>query len=132
MQDLKKMKKRAIQAELRKESKTFDGWLKYEITVQNPDGSTELHPAYGRDLQDALSRVVHDEKVEIIKAKTKRIPDIFWIVLWFGYVLGWSVLTYELSSGDDYEGLFFLSGLVMITVPIILVKNWFRRRNISK
>ena len=58
------MKRKAIHAELRKESKTFEGWLKYEVTIQEEDGKTSKVPAYGKDLQDALSRVVHDEKVE--------------------------------------------------------------------
>ena len=55
-----KRKAKAIHAELRKESKSFDGWLKYEITIQYPNGKTEQVPAYGKDLQDALSRVAHD------------------------------------------------------------------------
>ena len=59
-----KRKAKAIHAELRKESKSFDGWLKYEVTIEYPNGKTEQVPAYGKDLQDALSRVAHDKKVE--------------------------------------------------------------------
>ena len=57
------MRRRAVHAELRKESATFNGWLKYEVTIQEEDGSIDKVPAYGKDLQDALGRVVHDEKV---------------------------------------------------------------------
>ena len=126
------MKRKAIHAELRKESKTFDGWLKYEVTIQNEDGSIEKVPAYGKDLQDALSRVVHDEKVVRMERRTKRIPDIVWAVLWFGYMFGWTLLTYEVSPYDKFDGIFFIGGIALITGITLWAKTWFRKRNISK
>lgn len=126
------MKRKAINASLRKESETFDGWLKYEVTIQNEDGSIEVVPAYGKDLQDALSRVVHDERVYKIEQKTKRIPDIIWSMLWFGYVIGLVESIYLLSPNKDLNGVFFVSGIVFLTGVILLLKRWFRQRNISK
>src|SRR5210317_483061 len=126
------MRRKAIQAELRKESQTFNGWLKYEVTIQNEDGSTEKVPAYGKDLQDALSRVVHDEKVQKLEKRTKRIPDLVWAVLWFGYMFGWTMLTYEVSPYDKFDGLFFIGGIALITGITVWAKAWFRKRNISK
>ena len=126
------MKRKAIHAQLRKESETFDGWLKYEVTIQNPDGTTEKVPAYGKDLQDALSRVVHDEKVIKLERRTKRIPDLVWVVLWFGYILGWTMLTYEVSPYDKFDGIFFIGGIALITGVTLWAKSWFRKRNISK
>lgn len=126
------MKRRAIHAELRKESQTFEGWLKYEVTIQNEDGTTSKIPAYGKDLQDALSRVVHDERVYEIEKKTKKIPDLVWVILWFGYVFGWTMLTYEVSEYDKFDGLFFVSGLLLVTTVILWVKRWFRIKNREK
>ena len=126
------MKRKAIHAQLRKESQTFDGWLKYEVTIQNEDGSIEKVPAYGKDLQDALSRVVHDEKVIKLERRTKRIPDLVWVVLWFGYILGWTMLTYEVSPYDKFDGIFFIGGIALITGVTLWAKSWFRKRNISK
>lgn len=126
------MKRKAIHAELRKESKTFSGWLKYEVTIQNEDGSIEVVPAYGKDLQDALSRVVHDEKVVKLEKRTKRIPDLVWVFLWFGYIFGWTLLTHEISENNRFDGLFFIFGLVIFTSTVLWTKNWFRRKNIEK
>jgi len=126
------MKRKAIHAELRKESEYFEGWFKYEITIQNEDFSIEKIPAYGKDLQDALNRVVHDEKVEKIKKKTEKIPDIVWLLLWFGYVLGWTILTYEVSLNDNFKAVFFIMGISLITSLIFLVMKWFSRKNIEK
>ena len=86
------MKQKVINATYRKDSSTFSEWMKYEIEIMNEDGSTEKIPAYGKDLQDALSRVVHDKRVVAVEKRTKRIPDLVWVVLWFGYVLASSRL----------------------------------------
>jgi vacuolar-type H+-ATPase subunit I/STV1 len=126
------MKRKAIHAELRKESKTFNGWLKYEVTIQNEDGSVEKVPAYGKDLQDALSRVVHDEKVVKLEKKTKRIPDLVWVVLWFGYILGLANFAMSMWASNTIKSVVFISGLTFVTGLVLLAKNWFRQRNIEK
>ena len=63
------MKKKAINAVYRKDSESFPEWLKYEVTILSEDGEISKVPAYGKDLQDALSRVVHDDKVKKIEKK---------------------------------------------------------------
>ena len=125
------MKRKAINASLRKESKSYKGWLKYEVEIMNEDGSVDSIPAYGKDLQDALSRVVHDHKVEKIEEKTKRIPDLVWIVLWFGYIFGWTTMTLQTSS-NEYKGLIFMAGIALITSLTLRAKVWFRLRNKDK
>lgn len=125
------MNRKVINATFRKESQTFPGWLKYEIEIQNEDGSTEIVPAYGKDLQDALSGVAHDELALKLEEQVKHIPNTAWVLLWFGYILGWTILTYEVSS-DEFEGVFFMSGIGLITVVTLLTKAWFKRRSIKK
>ena len=126
------MKRKAIHAELRKESKSFEGWLKYEVTILEEDGKTIKVPAYGKDLQDALRRVVHDEKVEKLEKKTKRIPDFLWVIMWFGYMIGLVELTYLTSDYNKFDGVFFLAGMAILTTAILSIKNWFRLRNIDR
>jgi len=79
------MKSKVIKVDYRKESESFPDWMKFEITLLNEDGSKELIPAYGKDLQHALSRVVKSRKVDHLKEKTKKIPQEVWILLVFIY-----------------------------------------------
>ena len=123
------MKQKVINATYRKDSETFPDWLKYEVELLNEDGSIDKIPAYGKDLQDALSRVVHDQKVDKIEKQTKRIPDLVWVILWFGYILGWTMLTYEVSDNHKFDGLFFIGGIALITGVTVWAKAWFRKRN---
>lgn len=125
-----KIKRKAVHAELRKESKTFDGWLKYEVTVKNPNGELEVIPAYGRDLQDALSRVVHDEKVQKIGPKIEKVPPAVWVILWFisiGY--GTVLITENNEALGQWAGLAYLGGMALISTLFISVSNWFSLRN---
>lgn len=123
------MKQKVINATYRKDSQTFPDWLKYEVEILNEDGSTETIPAYGKDLQDALSRVVHDKRVVAVEKRTKRIPDIVWVVLWFGYMVGLTEFTTMLNTSNSIKGIVFVSGTAFITGLTLWAKAWFRLRN---
>lgn len=126
------MKQKVINAEYRKDSNTFPTWMKYEVTILNEDQTTETIPAYGKDLQDALSRVVHDKKATKLEAKAKRIPSILWIVLWFGYILGLAELCMGTWENNSTRSIVFLSGFMFITGVVLWAKAWFRQRNLDK
>ena len=124
-----KMKRKAIHVELRKESKKFDGWLKYEITIQNTDGTTEVVPAYGKDLQDALSRVVHDERVQKLESKViSKVPLTGWVLAWF---LGLCILVMGIYTSIEhrYAGLWIVGTILSYTFMTLSISNWFSLRN---
>ena len=123
------MKQKVINATYRKDSNTFPDWMKYEVTILNEDGTTAKIPAYGKDLQDALSRVVHDKKVVEVEKRTKRIPDLVWVVLWFGYILALADFSMSSEYTNTIKSVVFLSGLSLVTGLTIWSKTWFRMRN---
>ena len=129
-----KNRKKAVHAELRKESKTFDGWLKYEITIRNEDGSTEKVPAYGKDLQDALSRVVHDEKIKKVLPVITKIPSLVWAVIWFVSIF-FITLFYTQHGSEmlgDSVGLLYVSTIAVLISVTVSINNWFRLKNKDK
>ena len=124
-----KPRRRAVHAELRKESESFDGWLKYEVTIENPDGSIEHVPAYGKDLQDALSRVVHDQRVNTIEKKViKKIPEIGWMLAWF---LGAAFILEQVlrAPENSYTGVIAVGSVVLYFLVSLSIINWFNFRN---
>ncbi len=122
------MKQKVIDVKYRKESKTFPDWMKYEITLLNEDGSTEKHPAYGKDLQDALSRVVHDKKVNKVQKTTSKFPWWGWAIIWFIYIGGLAVYT---STSRD-NGLVFGVGMTLPVVLVTLLNRWSIEKNKDK
>lgn len=121
------MKRKAINVKYRKSSESFPEYLKYEVTVLNEDGTTEVIPAYGKDLQDALSRVVHDEKVKKITNKTRKISMYSWMGAWFGY-LGALSLWFQKSGNPTI----LVSGLGFAIVVFVFVAIYSKERNIKK
>lgn len=128
-----KPRKTAVHAELRKESKSFDGWLKYEVTIKNEDGSFEKVPAYGKDLQDALSRVVHDSKVEKVLPVVSKVPSFIWVLLWF-IVIGASttILLNAQESLGQWTGFAFLGVVGLSTAITLSLSNYLSLKNIPK
>ena len=124
------MRQKVLKVEARKQSSTFPKWMKYEVTLLNEDGTTELIPAYGKDLQDALSRVVHDDKVDKIEPTIRRIPSAVWVGLWFGYIAALSIYSFTLPEG--WNATIFLLGIASITLTVGYISNWFRKRNVDK
>jgi len=125
------MKKKAINAVYRKESESFPEWLKYEVTILSEDGEVSKVPAYGKDLQDALSRVVHDDKVKKIETKViGKISLTAWTIVWF---LGMSLsisLVYNLVQ-HKYTGFWIIGVILVYSLMTLSISNWFRLRNVS-
>lgn len=126
------MKRKVTNVKYRKDSITFSDWMKYEVTLMDEEGNEEMIPAYGKDLQDALSRVVHDWRAEAVEKQAKRIPSIVWIVLWFGYILGLTELTMISGTNNVEKSIIFGSGMTFITGAVLWARAWFRMRNIEK
>lgn len=121
------MKQKVIDVHYRKDSNAFPEWMKYEITLLNEDGTEEKIPAYGKDLQDSLSRVVHDQKVERVEKKMERAPGWVWLVTWISYMGAVSSLAVEYSSP-----LILAGGLSVAVLAGLYMQWWFRNRNIDK
>ena len=121
------MKQKVIDVSYRKDSDAFPDWMKYEITLLNEDGSEEKIPAYGKDLQDSLSRVVHDQKVERVEKKMERAPGWVWLVTWISYMGAVSSLAIEYSSPRILTG-----GLSVAVLAGLYMQWWFRNRNIDR
>jgi hypothetical protein len=111
------MKSKVIKVDYRKESESFPDWMKYEVTLLNEDGSEELIPAYGKDLQHALSRVVKGRRVEVIKHKTEKIPMEVWVLL----VLMYSTVTSILATSNN-NPLWVVLGLAGLGIMLYAVR----------
>lgn len=127
------MKKKVINVKYRKQSDTFPDWMKYEVTLLNENGDEEIIPAYGKDLQDALNRVVHDNKIEKLNKVANKIPDVIWLIL---FMLSVSGMVFYIDSIEHYLGKWIsLTYLASISVLISLflgIANWFTLKNVDK
>ncbi len=73
-------RRRAMKCVLLEKSKNHDGYCKYEVTIGEKDGTIHKQPAYGTDMQDALSRLINTERTVKIEKKMEKNPLIFFLV----------------------------------------------------
>jgi hypothetical protein len=111
--------RRAINGRLREESKDYPGYFKYEFEIREEDGSITRIPVYGIDMQDALSRIVKEEKIKKIKKVIKVVPDWVFLLSWFLYLGGVVGIGQYIHST-----LTILIGLILPFITFLGFKFW--------
>ena len=71
---MNKQTRKALDCKLIGQSDINSKYFKYEVTIQEADGSVYKAPAFGRDMQDALSRLVWNERTEAVSKFTNKRP----------------------------------------------------------
>ena len=72
-------RRRAMKCVLLEKSTKHEGYCKYMVTIGEKDGTIHKQPAYGTDMQDALSRLINTERTVKIEKKLERNPFLFFI-----------------------------------------------------
>ena len=72
-------RRRAMKCVLLEKSSKHEGYCKYMVTIGEKDGTIHKQPAYGTDMQDALSRLINTERTVKIEKKLERNPFLFFI-----------------------------------------------------
>lgn len=85
---MKKERRRAVHCELIEPSKTSPGYFKYQITIREIDGSESIVPAYGKDMQDAIERLIWNERIEAVSDKKATFPIITGLIIAFVAIMG--------------------------------------------
>ena len=87
-------RRRAVKCEFVEKSKTSPGYLKYEVTICEKDGTIHKQPVYGRDMQSALNRLINKE------------------------------LTYKFEKKlETNTGLIFIAWLAIMVTPVIFFET---------
>ena len=87
-------RRRAVKCEFVEKSKTSPGYLKYEVTICEKDGTIHKQPVYGRDMQSALNRLINKE------------------------------LTYKFEKKlETNTGLIFIAWLAIMVIPVIFFET---------
>ena len=85
-------RRRALECIFVEKSKNNPGYLKYMVTIGEKDGTKHTQPVYGKDMQDALSRLINKERTVKVERKL-----------------------------ESNTGLIFLSWLAFMTIPAIFL-----------
>jgi hypothetical protein len=87
MKKSKYTRRRAIECKLVERSKSNPGYCKYMITIAELDGTVHKQPAYGKDMQGALSRLMNTERTVKVERKLENNTGLIffaWLVIMGG------------------------------------------------
>lgn len=114
-------RRKAISSKLIRKSKSHPEYFKYEIKIQEKDGSTHTEPAYGKDMQDALSRLIWTERTNKVGKSLSKL-DILWIVV----VWMISIILPTILATQNNNPLWLLLTVGFIVILIGLYTLWDR------
>ena len=120
MSKSKYTKRRAIDCEIVEKSKSNPGYCKYMVTIAEVDGTIHKQPAYGKDMQDALSRLINTERTIKMEKKMERNPFVFFL-LWMLVMLGPVLINGEMT----YTPWFILYMFISFTA-LFLIAGWWQ------
>ena len=106
-------RRRAIKCEFVEKSKTSPGYLKYEVTICEKDGTIHKQPAYGVDMQSAIARLVNQERTVKVEKQLYKNP-FFVFLLWIA-VMVWP-LAAGIASDTPHMMLYSFGGIALLTI----------------
>ena len=119
MSKSKYTKRRAIECKIVEKSKSNPGYIKYMVTIAEMDGTIHKQPAYGKDMQDALSRLINTERTLKIEKKLEKSPLLFFI-FWMALMATPMLIHKDLTNSP----LFILYMFVSFTT-LFLTAGWW-------
>ena len=118
-------RRRAIDCKFVEKSKTSPGYLKYEVTICEKDGTIYKQPAYGVDMQSAIARLVNQERTVKVEKQITKNPIIAfaaWIAL-----MCWPILL-GVASDSAHMLLYAFAGIVLLTIMGGLWSNYINKK----
>ena len=118
-------KRRAIKCEFVEKSKTSPGYLKYEVTICEKDGTIHKQPAYGVDMQSAIARLVNQERTVKVEKQITKNPFIAftaWLIL-----MSWPILI-GITYNTPHMLLYSFGGIIILTIIGVLWSNYINKK----
>ena len=115
-------RRRAIKCKILKKSSSHEGYCKYKITIAELDGTIHDEIAYGKDMQDALSRLINTERT--VKVEKKIENNVLWILLIWAAIMGWPTLI-----TDGGSPMYILYMFISVVTMFGLAALWYNYIN---
>ena len=117
-----KMRRKAIDCKMIGPSSSSPGYFKYEVTIEEESGKIHKEPAYGLDMQDAISRLVWTERVEKVNPKAN---IIIIICAWLTSIIVPSIIATKTENPIWILVAFVLASL--LTFLTVQIEKYFNR-----
>lgn len=116
-------RRRALDCKLLKKSDSHKGYCKYIITIGEKDGTIHKQPVYGKDMQDALSRVIKKELTVKIEKKLENNTGL----IFFAWLLLMGTPAIFFGVGNTPWILVYTFGTIIMLMAIAAI--WYNHIN---
>ena len=106
-------RRRAIDCKFVEKSKTSPGYLKYEVTICEKDGTIHKEPAYGIDMQSAIARLLNKERTVKVEKQMSKNPFLVF-TMWLA-VMSWPILV-GVTYNTPHMLLYSFGGIIILTI----------------
>ena len=111
-------RRRAVNCKLIRKSKSNPGYCKYEVTIAEVDGTYHKEPAYGKDMQDAISRLMWKERTYKIERKI----NSTWLAIVICLTIAYPAFLFDHST----QPLYLISSLAGIILLFGGIFVWYK------
>lgn len=113
--------RKALDCKLVGQSDIDPKYFRYEVTIQEANGEVYVAPAFGRDMQDALSRLVWTERTQAVSKLAGKRPWLQIVPLLSLFcVLG----MFAVQSSVDNNPMWILAGLAALGTILAVAVVW--------
>ena len=117
-------RRRAIDCKLIERSKNNPGYCKYMITIAELDGTIHKQPAYGKDMQSALARLMNKELTVKVEKKLETNTGLIFIA-WL-LLMGTPAIIFGAQDTPWYLALTF-GTIIMLMAVTSLWYNYIKK-----
>ena len=110
-------RRRALECTFVEKSKNNPGYLKYQVTIGEKDGTKHTQPVYGKDMQDALSRLINQERTVKVEKKLENNTGFIFLI--------WLILMGVPSFFVEHHTPWFLVYTMGTLLVLILAATWW-------
>ena len=110
-------RRRAIECKIVERSAKNPGYCKYDITIAELDGTVHTEPAYGKDMQDALSRLINKERTVKVERKIETHTGLIFLI--------WLVAMGTPAFFVDHHTPWFLLYTFASLILLMIVAAWW-------
>ena len=123
MKKSKYTRRRAIECKIVERSKNNPGYCKYMITIAELDGTIHKQPAYGKDMQDALSRLMNKELTVKVEQKLETNTGL----LFLAWLIAMGAPAFFVDTHTPWFLLYTFASLILLMVVATLWYNYIKK-----
>ncbi len=123
MKKSKYTRRRAIECKIVERSKNNPGYCKYMITIAELDGTIHKQPAYGKDMQDALSRLMNKELTVKVEQKLETNTGL----LFLAWLIAMGAPAFFVDTHTPWFLLYTFASLILLMVVATWWYNYIKK-----